>query len=134
MSVARNIVQLRQHHDLTQNELSERIGINRSVLNRIEKGTRPVRDDELEIFADYFNVTTDYLLGRDSKVGALSKKQSSVLEMFNGLDEEGQNLLIGMLGSLKLSHAKQRAKNTSVIQKNLGGVNNLAVNGNIYSK
>ena len=134
MSVARNIVQLRKYHNLTQNELSEYTGINRSVLNRIEKGTRPVRDDELEIFADYFNVTADYLLGRDSKVGVLSKKQADLLGMFDGLNEEGQNALMVMLNSLKVSHARQKSKTASVVQKNLGGINNLAVNGNIYNK
>ena len=134
MSVARNIVQLRKYQGLTQNELSERTGINRSVLNRIEKGTRPVRDDELEIFADYFKVTTDYLLGRDSKIRSLSETQKKLLGMFDSLNEEGQSALMVMLNSLKLSHAKQKSKTANVVQKNLGGINNLAVNGNIYNK
>ena len=131
MSVAEKIVQLRKYHELSQNELSERIGINRSVLNRIEKGTRPVRDDELEIFADYFNVSTDYLLGRNSEVISLSQKQTSLLEMFDCLNEEGKNTLMNVLGSLKVSHAKG---NNPVVQKIIGGKNNYNVNGNIYNK
>ena len=131
MSVAEKIVQLRKYHELSQNELSERIGINRSVLNRIEKGTRPVRDDELEIFADYFNVSTDYLLGRNSEVISLSQKQTSLLEMFDCLNEEGKNTLMNVLGSLKVSHAKG---NNAVVQKIIGGKNNYNVNGNIYNK
>ena len=34
---------------------------------RIEKGIRFVPDYELSVIADYFHVTSDYLLGRTSK-------------------------------------------------------------------
>ena len=34
---------------------------------RIEKGTRFVPDYELSVIADYFHVTSDYLLGRTNK-------------------------------------------------------------------
>ena len=33
----------------------------------IEKGTRFVPDYELSVIADYFHVTSDYLLGRTNK-------------------------------------------------------------------
>ncbi|MBR4695670.1 MAG: helix-turn-helix transcriptional regulator, partial [Selenomonadaceae bacterium] len=38
--------------DILQQELANTIGINVSVLSRIENGTRPVRDDELIKIAD----------------------------------------------------------------------------------
>lgn len=57
------IVALREDADMTQKEFAAKIGINRSVVNRIEKGTRPIREDELRRIAGVFGVTTDYLLG-----------------------------------------------------------------------
>ena len=106
MSVSSRIVSLREGCGLNQKELAENLHMNRSVLNRIENGTRPVRDDELTIFADYFNVSADYLLGRDaSKAPALSDEQTTFLKEFDALNASGRNLLVGVLNSLRVSHA-----------------------------
>ncbi|WP_243895796.1 helix-turn-helix transcriptional regulator [Paenibacillus sp. F411] len=65
MSVAGDrIKKLREREGLTQLDLANKIGINNSVLSRIEAGKRPVEDVEMNAFADFFDVTTDYLLGR----------------------------------------------------------------------
>ena len=130
MSVSGNIVHLRKHYDLTQNELSERTGINRSVLNRIEKGTRPVRDDELKIFADCFNVSADYLLGRDmTKAPALSAEQVALLKGFDSLNSDGQRDILGYLDFLKYKYARETTgsniKNNFVAYGGQNSVNQL---------
>lgn len=106
MSVSANIIGLRENLGLNQKELAEALNMNRSVLNRIENGTRPVRDDELTVFADYFNVSADYLLGRETpKAPALSDEQTTVLKGFDSLNSAGRNLLVAVLDSLRVSHA-----------------------------
>lgn len=60
------ISELRQQKSLTQKELAKKLNINHSVLSRIETNERPIKDDELLKIADFFNVSTDYLLGRSS--------------------------------------------------------------------
>lgn len=128
MSVSTKIVNLRERHGLNQKELAESLGMNRSVLNRIENGTRPIRDDELKIFADYFNVSADYLLERDTtKALALSDEQTTVLGAFDKLNPEGRSLFIGLLNSLKLTHSRAKQKATNVVQKNSGGTNYIAM-------
>lgn len=57
------IVFLREREEITQRELAKSVGINISVMNRIESGERPLRDDEIIKIAKYFNVSIDYLLG-----------------------------------------------------------------------
>ena len=74
MSVSSRIMELRERRGLNQKELAENLKINRSVLNRIENGTRPVRDDELKIFADYFDVSADYLLGLSDNPAPTDKR------------------------------------------------------------
>ncbi len=64
MSPGSKIRTLREAHDITQKDLAQKIHINRSVLNRIELGTRAIRDDELKKIADFFGVTADSLLGK----------------------------------------------------------------------
>ncbi|MEC3737005.1 helix-turn-helix transcriptional regulator [Bacillus safensis] len=58
------IKQLREKNDWSLRELESRVNINYSVLSRIESGKRPVTDSELLRFADIFDVSTDYLVGR----------------------------------------------------------------------
>lgn len=62
MTAGQRIAKLRKERGLNQKNVSEAIGMSHSVLNRIELGKRPLRDDEVVALADYFHVTTDYLL------------------------------------------------------------------------
>ncbi|WP_233882552.1 helix-turn-helix domain-containing protein [Brevibacillus laterosporus] len=55
---------LRETRKWSQLLLSEKLGINNSVLSRIEAGKRDVEDYLLNKAADIFDVTSDYLLGR----------------------------------------------------------------------
>lgn len=64
MLVGERIRNTREDMDMLQQELADAVEINVSVLSRIEKGARQIRDDELVKIADKLHVTTDYLLGR----------------------------------------------------------------------
>lgn len=64
MATNDRIKKLREELDIEQKELAKRIGIDKGVMNRIELGSRPVRDEELSKLADVFGVSVDYLLGR----------------------------------------------------------------------
>lgn len=56
---------LRKQINFTQEELSKATGITKSAIGMYESGQREPKFETLEIFADYFNVSIDYLLGRD---------------------------------------------------------------------
>lgn len=105
MSVSSRIVEPRERRGLNQKELAESLKMNRSVLNRIENGTRPIRDDELKIFADYFDVSADYLLGRGiTKAPALSDEQTTILRGFDSLNTAGRNALMAVLDGLRAAY------------------------------
>lgn len=78
--VRNRISELRQKNNLTQKELAEKLDINYSVLSRIETNDRPIKDDELSKIADFFGVTTDYLLGRPN-THHIDKEKSKVSEL-----------------------------------------------------
>jgi len=131
MSVSDRIVELRNNQRLSQKELAQRLKIDRSVLSRIEGGTRPIRDDELKLFADYFNVSADYLLERATpRAHPLSAEQRKVLSVFDALSEESKILFLGMLNSLRVLHVKTKQKTAGVVQNNSGGTNYIATGGN----
>jgi len=48
----------------TQQEVANAIGLSRQSYQQYEAGTRDPDTETLARIADYFNVTTDYLLGR----------------------------------------------------------------------
>lgn len=62
MNIGQRIVELRERAGLKQYELAQKANMNPAVLNRIESGKRPARDDEIKTIAQIFNVSTDYLL------------------------------------------------------------------------
>lgn len=55
---------LRREMDITQEEISKKLDISRGVYGNYETGVAKPPIDVLEKLADYFNVSTDYLLGR----------------------------------------------------------------------
>lgn len=63
------VKELRQEKGISQKALAEQLQLlgfdfNDLTILRIETGKRFVADYELMALADYFNVSTDYLLGR----------------------------------------------------------------------
>ena len=60
------LIYLRKREKLSQHELSANIGISRSAISMYETGKREPDFETLEIFADYFNVNMDTLLGKAS--------------------------------------------------------------------
>ncbi|MEI4334212.1 helix-turn-helix domain-containing protein [Streptococcus suis] len=55
--------QLRKEAGLTQKEIAEQVSMSQPQYNRTENGGRAPSKETLELFAKYFNVSTDYLLG-----------------------------------------------------------------------
>lgn len=78
MDAGKRILHLREQLGWSQKELAEKVSIDKSVMNRIELGTRSIRDDELFRLADVLEVTTDYILGRNGIHGATEKEQLDI--------------------------------------------------------
>ncbi|MEK4704912.1 MULTISPECIES: helix-turn-helix domain-containing protein [Bacillus] len=71
LAVGERIIKLREQKQWNQKELAQKINMNVSVMNRIEKGTRPLTDTEIVKIAEVFGVSTDYLLtGKDYRFEA----------------------------------------------------------------
>ena len=64
---------LRTSIGYTQAELADALGISRSRIGMYETGAREPDFETLEIIADFFNVDTDYLLGRTNKTTFIPK-------------------------------------------------------------
>lgn len=62
---ATNLRVERAKRKLTQAEVAEAVGITQAALCRYEDGTRTPTLPVLERFADYYETTLDYLVGRE---------------------------------------------------------------------
>jgi transcriptional regulator with XRE-family HTH domain len=61
----KKLKELRIGNDLSQSELAENLGIAQNTLSQYENGKREPDIATLNIIANYFGVTTDYLIGRN---------------------------------------------------------------------
>jgi transcriptional regulator with XRE-family HTH domain len=76
--LGKKIKELRKKTDLTQEQLAERLGVSFQAVSKWETGTALPDISMLPVLANFFNVTTDELLGVD-----LSKKQEKIDEILS---------------------------------------------------
>lgn len=72
--------QLRKNHNLTQEELGLRIGLSKAVVSKYKNGMGYPTFDTLIQIADFFGVTTDYLLGvaKDKTINVASLNETQI--------------------------------------------------------
>ena len=58
------IKDLREDHDLTQQQIASAIGITQRKYSYLETGIQPLTDELLVKLADHYNVSVDYILMR----------------------------------------------------------------------
>ncbi|WP_169314671.1 helix-turn-helix domain-containing protein [Acetobacterium woodii] len=125
---------LRENSNLTQKDAAGIFDISRERYNQYETGKRRPDYDTLIIFADYFNVSTDYLLGRtdysetpnyqEILIPTLTENEQELLVLFRNVkNEKEQYKLIGrfeeiisqMTGDFKSNNAQ-----STLSKKNVG--------------
>lgn len=60
--------ELRVQNGLTQDELGEKLGIQKAAVSKYETGRVPLPPDTIITLCDLFSVTADYLLGRETVI------------------------------------------------------------------
>ena len=56
---------LREDHDIKQKEVAAILGIDQRVYSNYETGKRTIPVDHLMALADFYQVSVDYILGRE---------------------------------------------------------------------
>lgn len=113
--------QLREDKGITQAELGKILSISPSTIGMYEQGRRSPDYDTLNKIADYFGVSTDKLLGRDSLQRGLlgdgfanqpqntqvieeTPKHRVLVDASQGLSDEEMDVLIDMANILRAKH------------------------------
>ena len=78
--VGERIRVLRIKRGLSQSQLADDVGISRSRLGNYEQGIREPDYDTIELFADYFDVSVDDLMGRNDKTMLLQDNEATLIQ------------------------------------------------------
>ncbi|MBR3428820.1 MAG: helix-turn-helix domain-containing protein [Clostridia bacterium] len=118
MTMGERIKYLRESIGMTQDELGEKIGVQKSAIVKYEKGkVENIKRSAIKTMAEIFNVSPCYLMGFDededeiktiSKQVALlqavqdqwGKDSVKMLELFTGLNSDGQKKALNQLEDL----------------------------------
>ena len=118
MTMGERIKYLRESVGMTQDELGERIGVQKSAIVKYEKGkVENIKRSSIKTMADIFGVSPCYLMGFDEdqdEVKTISKQVTllqaiqdqwgkdsvKMLELFTGLNSDGQKKALTQLEDL----------------------------------
>ena len=111
------IKQLRENRGLIQEILASELGITQQMLSKYERDVLCIKVDVLKRIAEYFNVTTDYLLGvsevkRDlqgqMKVNKTLDTYYDLIEIYKGLDEYDEEMVWSIMQTVKKTCEKRK--------------------------
>lgn len=107
---------LREKRGLIQAILATELGITQQTLSKYEKDVNIIKIDALKRLAEYFNVTTDYLLGlsdvkRDLtgqlKISETLDEYYDLIEVYKKLDRYDQELVWSILQIVRKNEEKR---------------------------
>lgn len=77
---------------ITPNSLAKELNISQPTMSGWKKGSPP-NSERLEAIADYFGVTTDYLLGRSGADPELPEDERELLKCYRRASTEGKKII-----------------------------------------
>lgn len=128
----KNLKLLRKQHKLSQKEIGNIFHASQNTVSQWENGTRKPSYDVIQTIADYFNVSIDYLLGREEEqLPELNNKDQKEIQkilddtkeqllsqdglMFDGVpatEEDVQKIIMAMQMGMEMIKKENKAKFT----------------------
>ena len=108
--------ELRKTKGISQDEVANALGITLRTYQNYEYGQREPNIEMINKIADFFGVTTDYLLGREPQPNPLAMLNISVndkkfIEIYSELPDTHKQIFIDTM--IKLSEAGEQHKKKS---------------------
>ena len=103
---ANRLKNLRMNKQISQKEFAKQLGVSQQTIASWEVGRTEPANIYLKDIADYFNVSTDYLLGRDyfAQNTSLSNEQKRLLNDFEELNDENKKTILYLISQLNFAH------------------------------
>lgn len=97
---ATRLRELRKKRGMTQSELAQTIGVERSSIGKYEGKDHVIPSEEIrDRIADYFNVTVDYLMGKTDSpylktADHLTDEEGELISIFRQLNAKGKRRIM----------------------------------------
>ena len=102
-----NLKRIRELRGLEQTDVANDLDIPLSTYRSYEQGTRGLNGEKLIMFADYFGVSTDSILGTQyselTEPEELTQAESELVAAYRSLNEEGKSIAISTVNALAKS-------------------------------
>jgi transcriptional regulator with XRE-family HTH domain len=97
------IAEIRHKRGLSQAQVAQRLNITNQAYSLYETNKRQMNYATLCMLADLFEVSTDYLLGREDAIPSfLNEEERHILEQYRELDKRGKD---SMKATLEFEHS-----------------------------
>ena len=109
--MANRIRELRKERNMSLRDLAVELNMSFSNIATIERGESQLREDTTKLFADYFNVSSDYLLGLSDTRNSvqitshptnLDGVEIEILNEVKELDQKDKDDLLKIIKILKI--------------------------------
>lgn len=111
MYLSEMLKSLRLESGLTQKQLAQRLGISQATITCYENGLREPHIESLIAYADLFDCSVDYLVGRADDLGKrdegngnsliLAQEEVALIKQYRKLNKTSRAKLIGYLDGLQ---------------------------------
>ncbi len=130
MLIGNNLKKLRESKKLTVEQVTEHLSISSSSYRKYEYNEREPSTDIVIEIADFYGVTTDYLLGREPEKNPIAMLNLAIgekeaLEMYVKLPEEVRQIIIDTMIQLG-----ETAKNAKCFNNEISNTNVVMVTNN----
>lgn len=104
------IRELREERGMNQEALAGLVGVSQQKISKVERNTDSLGIDLLIEISDYFEVTTDYLLGlSDEKWGSVQERQfhrkmdeyQELIRLYESLSSNNKKMVLSLMKAMK---------------------------------
>ncbi len=104
----KRLAELRKEKNMTQTALAMKLNMTQNMISFYEKGKYQPSIETLKVFAKFFNVSVDYLVGYSdvrytaNEDAEQEKNENELLHLYRELNHDEQQRVLGMLKAIKL--------------------------------
>lgn len=111
ISIGKLLRRRREELDLTQRQIASYVGVTESAVSRWESGEIDnMRRDRIAKLAEILEISPLVIMGAEEfngKPPTLSFDQVKLLSYFDDMSQEGKEMALGLIRSLRIAHPKQ---------------------------
>lgn len=92
--IVSRLSEIRQRKDLTQSDVAKHLKITQQTYSSYETGKRQMNFETLCMLADFYEVSTDYLLGRQDAIPSfLNEEERGIVDKYRALGEHAKGAI-----------------------------------------